>query len=181
MRLKYWLLILGVVTLALTGCTREPATPTAPTEAAPSPTPAAALTLPALMGTPVPLPAEPITPDSVDRLQLLAMWGNGQVKDVTYSSDGTTLAIGTTAGVGLYDAQTLQVRRFIQANSSIVTMALWPDDQLVAYQEDNTISCWHTNTGELGGHWQVGEMAVFSPNAQKVVAMLANGQIALWQ
>jgi|GEM_PF-3883150 len=87
--------------------------------------------LPVLAGTPVPLPREPITPDNVDQIQQLAMWGRGIAKHATFSPDGQTLAIGTTAGVWLHDAKTLELRRFILTDGEVMAMAFLADGQLM--------------------------------------------------
>jgi hypothetical protein len=42
----------------------------------------------------------------VDRLQLLAVWGQGNAIKVAYSPDGRFLALGSTAGIWLYEAET---------------------------------------------------------------------------
>ena len=62
--------------------------------------------------TPVPPSSAPgdedvISSQNVDRVALLNRLGNGMVDDIAYAPDGKTLAVVTSQGVYLYDAQTL--------------------------------------------------------------------------
>lgn len=98
------------------------------------------LTLPTLPGTPVPMSNEPITLDNLDQIQELAVWGKGRIKQLAYSPGGKILAVGTTAGIWLYDAETFELLRFIQTDSEILTMAFVPDSTtLTAHLEGNLI------------------------------------------
>jgi WD40 repeat protein len=207
MKTKHWIFISGIVALTiigLLGCNTQPTaapqpivltvSPT-PTEAAPSPTStvpaaaptlAAALILPVLMGTPVPLPIEPITPDNIDRIQQLAMWGQGQVKQVAYSTDGKFLVVGSTAGLWLYDAKTLELLRFMQTIDEIMNLIFLPDSETVMAQVgSNTIIRWNAITGTLLGSWNVGvrglDSPVFNPDGSGLASILEDGQIGLWE
>lgn len=165
--------------------TRLPVSAQAST-ATPTPTPVLTptLTLPVLMGTPVPLPNEPITPDNVDQLQQLVMWGKGQVKQITYSPDGQLLAVGTSRGIWLHDAKTLELHRFIQTNSEIVTMAFLSDSQLIAQVGGKLINRWDITTGTLVGSWQVGvfdlKNVAFASDGKILASALEDGQIGFW-
>ena len=161
----------------------------APPTAAPSPSP----DLPVLAGTPVPMPAEPITPENVDRLQQLAVWGKGRTEQLAYSPDGKLLAVGTTAGVWLYDAGTLELLRFIQTNSEVLTLAFGPDSTTITAHLEGyltgrggkDIMRWDVGTGELVGHWEVGIRdlwrVVFSPDGKTLASVLEDGQVGIWE
>ncbi|MBN1935837.1 MAG: WD40 repeat domain-containing protein [Anaerolineae bacterium] len=111
----------------------------------PTPTPA----LPVLAGTPVPLPVEPITPQNADQIQELAIWGKGYVKHVTFSPDGKLLAVGTTIGIWLYDAQTFEIVRFIETPTWVSGMAFSADgSRLFAQTGEAIVWTWDTDTGE---------------------------------
>jgi len=184
MRVKHWLLmLLGAITV--TAFAGGP-TPTAPPAASPPPT--ATPSLPALMGTPMPLPAEPITPDNVDRLQLLAVWGRGAAQHAAFSPDGQTLAIGTTAGVWLHDAKTRALRRFMPTDEEVTALAFLADGQLMAQVGGKTINRWDVTTGALAGSWSLDternsiDLAAFAPDGTRVAASLGPGtrQVGLW-
>jgi len=178
MRVKHWLLML----LAVVTVTAFAGGPT-PTPAA-SPTPTAALTLPVLAGTPVPLPAEPITPDNVDRLQLLAMWGRGGAKQMAYSPDGRFLAVGSTAGLWLYEAETLKLLRFKLTTAPVEIMTFLPDNETIMAQAGgNTILRWNATNGEDWGSWEVGarelKSVAFGPDGKTLASALEDGQIGI--
>jgi hypothetical protein len=114
--------------------TPTPETPRATHTSAPPPTathipPPPTPKLPVLAGTPVPLPEEPISPDNVDRLAELAIWGRGEVREVAYSPDGAILAIGTTTGIWLHDAETLALLHFINVGTSVSGLTFSPSER----------------------------------------------------
>ncbi len=184
MRVNHWLLLLlGVIAVtAFAGGPTPTATPAA------SPTPTITPALPVLMGTPMPLPNEPITPDNLDRLQQLAMWGRGAAKHAAFSPDGQTLAIGTTAGVWLHDAKTWALRRFMLTDAEINALAFLADGQLMAQVGGKTINRWDVTTGALVGSWSLDternsiDRTAFAPDGTRVAASLepGTGQVGLW-
>jgi len=185
MRVKHWLLmLLGVITVtAFAG---------GPTPTPASPTPTATPSLPVLAGTPVPLPNEPITPENVDRIQQLAMWGKGRIEHLAYSPDGKILAVGTTAGVWLYDAETLAELRFINTGNFVGSLAFTGDGtKLVTDVGASAIITWDVATGEKlnsvrvrdgyqgGMNFSPGSVA-FSPGGNILAAALDDQKIGLW-
>jgi hypothetical protein len=157
------LLVVGA-TLALLGCTAAsplPATsaqPASGTTAVPppsaqppfgTPTFVPGPTLPVLAGTPVPMPREPITPANVGKLRELAIWGKGRIGQVGYSPDGRLLAVGTAAGIWLYDAQSMAELRFIETERAANTLIFAPDGQsLTAVLSTTTLSTWNIASGQ---------------------------------
>jgi WD40 repeat protein len=140
----------------------------------------------------VPIPTEPITPENVDQIQELAIWGKGRISQVAYSPDGKVLAVGTTAGVWLYDAETLNIQRFIQTEREVLAMAFSPGGETITVhlegdvrgQGGKIISRWNVETGELEGVWQVGVQnlwrVVFAPDGKNLASVLEDGQVGLW-
>ena len=87
------------------------ATATLVATAAATATPIATLT-----PTAVAAPAEPlvIAPENAARLRQLAQFGSGRIDSITWSPDGATFAVGTSQGIDLFDAQTLQKTQSIR-------------------------------------------------------------------
>ncbi|MBN1221083.1 MAG: hypothetical protein JXM69_19330 [Anaerolineae bacterium] len=190
--------------LILTGCRSEPPptaivpspsaapsdTPVPTKTPSPNPTAIPALTLgeiegPVLVGTPVPMPNEPITPENVDRLQELAVWGKGQVKQIAHSADGKFLVVGSTSGIWLYDAKTLEMIRFRQTIDEVTNLIFLPDNETVMAQVgSNTIIRWNATTGELLGSWNVGvgvlRNTALAPDGMILASALEDGQVGLW-
>jgi len=158
----------------------------------PTPTPTATPALPVLAGTPVPLPAAPITPDNVDQLRQLAMWGKGRIEQLAYSPDGKILAVGTTAGVWLYDADTLAELRFINTGNFVGSLAFTGDGtKLVVDIGASTVSIWDVATasrlssrrirdGYQGSAVYSPGSATFSPGGDILAATLDDQKIGLW-
>ncbi len=164
MNRKRWLLATGILLASLiapaAGCEGGPAEPVAsPTPppsltpaptTTPTPTPALARQLPILAGTPVPMPQEPITPENAADIVELAMWGKGKVQEVTYSPDGRLLAVGTSVGIWLYDAETLDLIRFIETSRWVDSLTFTPDGvRIVAGLGASVVSSWDVATGSL--------------------------------
>lgn len=213
MNARYWLILISTALLpilALTGCNNTSATVTAlstqptpvkpTTTPMPSPTAAASaalpltptLTLPALAGKPVPLPQEPITPDNVDQIQELAIWGKGRIEQLAYSPDGKILVVGTWAGVWLYDADTLEELHFLNVGNVIDGLAFTEDGtKLIVDSGASTVSVWEVATASRLSSQRIREgyqgdsnsspgSVTFSPGANILAAILDNRRIGLW-
>jgi WD40 repeat protein len=177
---------------AASGSTPAQATIVASPSPVSSPPPTSPLTLPVLAGTPVPMPNEPITPDNVDRIQQLAMWGKGRIEQLAYSPDGKILAVGTTAGVWLYDAETLAELRFINTGNFVGSLAFTSDSQkLVTDVGASTLATWDVTTGELLNSVRVRDgyqgnvvyapgRSVLSAGAMLLAATLDDLTVGLW-
>lgn len=99
--------------------------------------------LPVLAGTPLPRPVAAISPENANRVMQLARWGKGTAYGVTYSPDGRLLAVASSLGIYLYDAETLAEVRFIETDAWISSMAFSPDGTLLASaSQDGTVRLW---------------------------------------
>lgn len=190
--------LIALILLALAACNRLPLTTPPPTPlpalASPPPTSSPPPTFsPVLAGTPVPLPQEPITPDNVDQIQQLAMWGKGRIEQLAYSPDGKILAVGTTAGVWLYDAETLAELRFINTGNFVGNLAFTEDGrELVTDVGASTLMTWDVTTGEKLDSVRVRDgfvssgagsspQSVFSTEANLLAATLDDYTVSLWE
>ena len=105
--------------------------------------------LPVLAGTPVPIPNEPITPKNADQIRELAIWGKGRISQVAFSPNGEILAVGTAAGIWLYDAETSELLRFIETESWVNELTFGPNSKTIMSTLGGLIFAeWDINTGQ---------------------------------
>ena len=108
-----------------------------------------------LLFTPIAAPIRaqegiPITADNIDQVTELLRIGRGTINQVVYNPDGTTLAVATSIGVWLYDAETLETVRFIESPSRVWRLAYAPDgSRIVTGSHDGIARVWDTSSGEL--------------------------------
>jgi WD40 repeat protein len=165
--MRKWAVIVVLAGLAMmAGCGNAPQPATSPLPSStpaptttPTPTSAPTPSLSVLAGTPVPMPQEPITPENAADIVELAMWGKGWVLEVTYSPDGRLLAVGTSTGIWLHDAQTLDMVRFIETDGGAVSLAFTPDSGMVFAKSGEEIAWWNVASGERLGSLEVGQGA----------------------
>ena len=134
--------------------------PTATALTIPSPI-ATALTIPSPVATataprasPIPSPASirvtspfaPLPPlhtvisaGTATQVSLLAEWGKGPIQGMRYSPDGTTIAVDSSIGLYLYDAQSLGQKSFIRLNPPSAIVALSPDLSTLASAANNSV------------------------------------------
>jgi len=149
----------------------------------PTPTPTLTQTLipsPTLSPTVTPTASSlALSVNNIRGIQQLALWGKGTLQSTAWSPDGRFFAIGTSLGVYLYDAITLQELRFIRTGEMVYQMAFSPDGSTLAtgYQ---SVRLWDTvtgsNLGTLDGKVQ-GWISYleFSPGGSMIAALGIDG------
>ncbi len=112
--------------------------------------------------------------------------GKGFIFDMTYSPDGTLLAVASTIGIWIYDARTGEERNLITEHmDGSSTVAFSPNNQLFASDgEENTILLWQTQTKQriktLSGHQDAVNSFAFSPDGKTIVSGSDDDTIRLW-
>ena len=123
----------------------------------------------------------------------VARLGMGKINDIKYSPDGKHLAVASSIGVWIYDAQTDEVINLITSTdrtvggkpepqvSAINSISFSPDGQLLAIgTQGNNIRIWDVKLGRYRHtHWVSGLQSLsFSPDGN----ILASGgtEILLW-
>lgn len=81
-----------------------------------------------------------------------ARLGKGWISgDIAYSPDGTRLAVSSSIGIWVYDANTYaEITLLIGHTASVNSVAFSPDSKtLVSGAHDNTVRLWDARTGSL--------------------------------
>ena len=127
-----------------------------------------------------------ISPQNAAQVMELARWGKGTVKEIALSPDGRLLAVASSLGIYLYDAETLREVRFIETDARVNSVAFSPDGQIMASgSADKTVRLWRVADGSLlrtlEGHTDGVQSVTFSPDG----AILATGSfdhtVRLWR
>ena len=116
-----------------------------------------------------------------------ARLGKGAISEIAYSSDSRRLAVASSIGIWLYDAQTGQeLDLFIGHTGWISSLAFSPDGNTIATgSTDNTIRLWDTNTGQysrtLIGHTSEVYSVAFTPDGRTLASGSVDGTVLLWE
>ena len=79
-----------------------------------------------------------------------ARLGKGEIRGISFSPDGTQIAVGSATGVWLYDTHTgAELALFTDYVSEIGLVAFSPDGKTLATGEYDTILIWDVATGNL--------------------------------
>jgi WD40 repeat protein len=82
----------------------------------------------------------------------LARWGKGSITEVAYAPDGKLLAVATTIGIYIYDADSLAEVRYIETGFWVTSLAYSPDGTVLASgSNDGTIKLWQVR--RIGASW----------------------------
>lgn len=108
------------------------------------------------------------------------------IRDLTYNADGTRLIVAHRAGlVVIWDTETREPLRQVDANGAIRAVSISPDGHLAATGADNgRVTIWDTTSWSAvasmtAGDGDVWELA-FSPDGSMLAAGDRSGQVVLW-
>ena len=105
-----------------------------------------------------------------------ARLGKGQIVKLQYSRDGTRLAVATSIGTWLYDAQSYKEHSLLTGHTlEVRRVAFSPDGHMLATGSiDHTIRLWDVATGShlstLSGHTNWVTSLAFSPDGQTLAS-----------
>lgn len=129
-------------------------------------------------------PLEPITAENADRLVQVGRLGNGVVREMAWSPDGSTLAIATSLGVWVHDADHPDdppVLLEMDAGASSVAAS---NTLIAAGSDDGTVHVWDIDTQEqrarLEGHLYYVGSITFSADGSLLASGDNSGIVRLW-
>ncbi|MCG9131689.1 sigma-70 family RNA polymerase sigma factor [Candidatus Poribacteria bacterium] len=112
--------------------------------------------------------------------------GKGRINAITYSADGTRLAVASSIGIWLYDTHNGQALDLLTTHTDYVnSVGFSPDGRtLVSGSKDGIIRLWDTQTGilrrSLIGHTGSVSSVVFSADGTSLASRNKDNTIRLW-
>ena len=127
---------------------------------------------------------EPIQGKNIDRLAVHTQWGRGTVTSMDLSQDGKMVVVGTTIGIYLYNANTLEQLWFHPINDNVRSVAISPDNNYVAASVGLSAKVWRISDANLvwslEGHTNYISTVVFSPNSRYLATGSYDYTIRMW-
>lgn len=109
----------------------------------------------------------PISGEIKSGIREIARWGIGGVNKIAWSPDGKTLAMGTTNGIFLYDAQEWNQKQFINTNFHVVEITFSPDgQQITAGSINGQVNVWESQTGQF-----VRQYSFAKPRSDRIISV----------
>ena len=115
-----------------------------------------------------------------------ARLGKGKINEIKYSPDGTRLAVASSIGIWIYDAQTGEELELIRGyTSGVNSVSFSPNGSTMASGgEDSDVRLWDANTGgplhTLTGHTSGVNSVSYSPDGTTVATASWDGTARVW-
>ena len=113
--------------------------------------------------------------------------GKGMISEIKYSPDGTKLAVASTIGIWLYNAQTGEELDLYTGHTDMVSSVSFSSDgnTIASASWDSTLRLWDVDTGEhihtLSGHTGPVYSVSFSPDGNTIASASWDGTVLLWE
>ena len=140
-------------------------------------------------------PSIPISPDNIEQLSQLARWGSGTLNAVAVSGDDRLLAVASSLGLYLYDAQSMHLLDMIENPNWINHVSLSPDGKHAATTTwETTIQVWSLDGVNedgcpeggcplaltLEGHEDAVAATAFAPDGKTLASVSYDDSLRTW-
>lgn len=128
-----------------------------------------------------------LSPDNVDKMVMLSVWGIGNINRLASAPDGSKVAAASSIGIFILNAQSLELERYIDTRSSITVLEFSQDGGMIASGDsDGLIQVWNARTLEemetrYSGHLQAVIDLAFSPDGTRLVSVDSDSVLIQWQ
>jgi len=118
---------------------------------------------------------------------MLGIWGIGDVNRLASASDGKYVAVASSIGIFIFDAQSLKLEKHIDTRSWVTALEFSPDSQTLATGDrDGLIQTWSTATWEesrapYSGHTKAILDLAFSPDGTKLASVALDNTLLEWK
>jgi len=151
----------------------------------PSPSPTSTPYPVARAGTPAPRIAKPISVDALKQMVHLARWGEGRATKLTWSPDGSRIALGSSAGVLFFEPNEGHLISSMATDGMVSSVAFSPDGSQMALGLGNgQIQMWDTQEGNLlrtiSTATDMVKEVVFSPDGKSLLSIGSEGTAQVW-
>jgi len=116
---------------------------TTPTLIPPTPLPT---NTPTLIPSPQP---QVITIENLVDLELTRSIGTGKLVDFDWTNDNEELYVSSSMGIYVFEGQTLEFKEVIAEGRWIDSLAISPDDELLAFSEKHLLTIWDIENGKV--------------------------------
>lgn len=168
--------VLGTIAVVVAGWVLLPAPPVSP-PGTPSPS--------ALASPTSAQPVIAISPTNADRVAELARHGAGTVNRVRYSASGKLMAVASSYGLYMYDAESLQRLRFVDLGGYCTAAQFSPNDELIAVAAEKDIQVLRasdlSSIRRLTGHTDWVRAVAFSPDGSLLATGSDDRTIRIWR
>ncbi|MGB0385110.1 MAG: WD40 repeat domain-containing serine/threonine protein kinase [Ardenticatenaceae bacterium] len=126
-----------------------------------------------------------ISTDNASQIEPLARLGQGKIEQIAISPNSDLLAVTSSVGIYLYDAQTLEQRLLIESEGWLTGVVFSPDGQIVAAGSRNRmVYLWQVDgslLATLKGHTSGVTSVAYSPDGQLLASGSSDKTVRLWQ
>ncbi|MBI5824421.1 MAG: protein kinase [Chloroflexi bacterium] len=131
--------------------------------------------------------SQTIEAGNISNLVMLSQWGIGDINRTASSPDGNRMAVASSIGIFIFDANSLQLEKFIDTRSWVTSIDYSSDGQLlVSGDRDGLIQLWDTQTWEeseapYSGHTKSILDLAFSPDGKKLASISLDNRLIQWK